>query len=121
MKLSEQLKRQRVKYIISSYQLAGQDTDAFHCYLDDLLLAYPSPLIELALVEVLLDMWVRVPMQRGCDFLVRAHHLLMAWEGSTIASTIAPEQFQQITGLDPSPIFGSSENEIVPPQLRSSC
>lgn len=112
MELREQIKQQRVKHIVSSYQLAGEETEAFNHYLNELLHLYPTPLIELALVETLVDSWLRLPMQRGCEFLTQAHEQLKAWESRRVTSTIAPLQFQQITGLDPSPIFGSSS---VPP------
>lgn len=112
MEFKEQLQQQRVKHIVSSYQLAGNDRETFHRYLDTLFLAYPLPLIELALVETLVDNWLRVPMTKGCEFLAQAHEHLAAWKDSAIATTIAPEQFQQITGLDPSPIFGTAAASI---------
>ncbi len=110
----EQVNQQRVKHIVSSYQLAGTDEGAFEHYLADLLHAYPTPLIELALVETLVDCWVRLPLIRGCEFLAIAHDYLQDWEDrlhplsseQPVATTIAPEQFKQITGLDPAPIFG---------------
>jgi hypothetical protein len=129
MELGEQLNRQRVKHIVSSYQLDSEDTKPFNDYLDGLLRVYPAPLIELAMVETLVDGWLKVPMLKGREFLVKAHELMKTWEGqinepsgsaeSKIVSTIAPEQFQQITGLDPSPIFGpaglpSSQPPIYP-------
>jgi len=118
MELGEQLNRQRVKHIVTSYQLENGEPEAFNNYLEDLLRVYPSPLVELAIVEVLVDSWLKVPMIRGHGFLAQTHELLKGWENqaieqinaaeATIASTIGPEQFQQITGLDPSPIFGPS-------------
>lgn len=114
MKLTKQLNRQRVKYIVSTYQLAGDETDAFQQYLEVLFTQYPTPLIELALVETLVDRWLTVPLLRGCEFLVQVQAQLQRWEKAIsdcdvearITSTIAPEHFYQITGLDPSPIFG---------------
>jgi hypothetical protein len=119
MELGEQLNQQRVKHIISSYQLEGNEAEAFNHHLEDLFRAYPSPLIELALVETLVDSWVKVPMSKGCKFLLKVHEQLKTWEGQEIVSAIAPEQFQQITGLDPTPIFGpagvpSSQSSIQP-------
>jgi hypothetical protein len=105
MELGEKLKQHRVKHIISSYQLEGDESEPFNYYLDDLLKTYPASLLELALVEVLIDGWLRIPMQKGCQFLVRTHRKLREWEACAIASTVDPEQFQQITGLDPNPIF----------------
>lgn len=106
MELGEQIKQQRVKHIVRSYQLEGNETEAFHEYLNQLLNCYPAPMVELALVEVLVNSWLRVPMPRGRAFLAQAHEQLKRWEDRGITTTIAPEQFHQITGLDPGPIFG---------------
>jgi hypothetical protein len=125
MNFGEQLKRQRVKHIVSSYQLAGTDIEAFDQYLTDLFHAYPAPLIELALVETLVDSWVRLSVIRGCEFLAIAHDQLQAWDdrlqtlavNQPIASTVAPEQFRHITGLDPTPVFGLGPRPVVCPSL----
>jgi hypothetical protein len=127
MDFREQLKQQRVKHIVSSYQLAGTDAEAFDHYLADLLHAYPAPLIELALVETLVDCWVRLPVIRGCEFLAIAHDYLQDWDDrlqvfsrqQSVASTIAPEQFQLITGLDPGPVFGLTARLKHPSSGRS--
>ncbi len=118
MELLEQLNQQRVKHIISSYQLNGSDTGAFDSYLDGLFRVYPSPLIELALVEILVDCWLQVPMTRGCQFLVQVQELLQSWENNDVVSTIAPAQFHQITGLDPTPIFGATGTPSPQPHLN---
>jgi hypothetical protein len=109
MDIQEQISRQRVKHIVSSYQLAGNETSQVEAYLDDLLQVYPPPLIELALVETLVDHWANVPLVKGVEFLTQAHDKLKVWESQSIVSTLTPEQFNQITGLDPSPVFGSTE------------
>lgn len=114
MELQDQLNRQRVKHIISSYQLAGQESAQFDPYVDDLLNTYPSPLIELAIAETIVDNWATVPLVRGVKFLKQAHSRLQHWENQPIVSTLTPEQFQQITGLDPTPVFGSAE--LPPPR-----
>lgn len=115
MEVQEAVKRQRVKYIISSYRLDEANSQEFEDYLEMLMAHYPWPLIELALVETLIHNWVQVPMKRGYEFLTQVHEQLQIWEryvliqtetAPSIASTITPEQFQQITNLDPSPIFG---------------
>ena len=106
MELGERLNHQRVKHIVGSYQLQGEDQEAFHRCLEDLLAVYPTPLIELALVETLVDRWLHAPLLRGCEFLTQAHARLKSWQKSDIISTIGPAQFQEITGLDPAPIFG---------------
>jgi hypothetical protein len=109
MEIGEQLSRQRVKHIVSSYQLGGDESMRFDGYLEELLQRYPRPLIELALVETLVDAWSAIPMVRGIDFLSKVHDKLKLWKSQPIVSTLSPAQFQQITGLDPSPIFGSTE------------
>ncbi len=119
MKLGEQLNRQRVKHIISSYQLEGNEPEAFNQYLEDLLRIYPSPLIELALVETLIDHWLKVPMIKGYEFLTKVHEQLKNWEGEEIVSAIAPEQFQQITGLDPTLIFGPAGESVINSKLKT--
>lgn len=118
MEIGEQLRQQRVKHIVNSYQLNGTDAQ-FHENLALLLEQYPSPLIELALVEILVNYWWQVPMPRGSLFLTRVHEQLAAWQSQPIISTISPEQYQQITGLDPTPIFGSSGLPPTSPQTPS--
>ncbi|MBW4582350.1 MAG: hypothetical protein KME42_22510 [Tildeniella nuda ZEHNDER 1965/U140] len=129
MEIGAQLSRQRVKHIVSSYQLDGNDTEAFEQNLHLLLDHYPSPLIELALVQTLVDSWLQVPLLRGYAFLAKAYDLLKQWEqafcqgdslAQELASTISPEQFQQITGLDPTPIFGCSKLSASQAPLHSS-
>ena len=119
MDISTQLSQQRVKHIVNSYQLhqgLPDPIDDFEDYLDDLLQVYPTPLIELALIETLVDHWLAVPLVRGFQFLAHAHQKLKAWETHPIGSTITPEQVQQIAGLDPSPVFGPSQ----PPRRPST-
>jgi hypothetical protein len=120
MEIQDQLSRQRVKHIISSYQLGGDETNQFDTYLGELLQIYPYPLVELALIETLIDHWLSVPMLRGIEFLAQVHSKLKAWESQPIISTITPEQFQQIAGLDPTPIFGSAELPPACPIVRPS-
>lgn len=109
MDLRTEINRQRVLHIVGSYQLDGADGRAFQVELDDLLQRYPAPLIELALVETLVDHWLNVPPFRGLPFLRQASKILQTWEEHPISSTLTPGQFQQVTGLDPSPIFGPGE------------
>ncbi|MBF2002984.1 MAG: hypothetical protein IGS50_18975 [Synechococcales cyanobacterium C42_A2020_086] len=109
MKLQEQVSRQRVKHIVSSYQLSGDEPHQFELYLEELLRLYPYPLIELALIETLVDQWISVPLRRGVEFLAQTHNKLKSWENQPIVSTMTPAQFRDIAGLDPTPIFGSSE------------
>jgi hypothetical protein len=114
MEIREKLNQQRVKHIVSSYQLGGNEESYFDSYLEELLQIYPYPLIELALVETLIDQWLSVPLTRGVEFLAQTHSKLKAWEEQPIVSTITPEQFHHIAGLDPSPIFGSIELPSTP-------
>lgn len=120
MEIREQLSQQRVKYIVSSYQLSGNEVDRFNIYLEELLQIYPPPLIELALIETLVDQWSSVPMLKGVKFLTQAHNKLKTWENQPIVSTITPAQFQQIAGLDPTPVFGSTELPPTRPIMRPS-
>lgn len=127
MEIGAQLKRQRIQHIISSYQLAGNETEAFDRDLELLLDHYPLPLIELALVETLVAHWLQVPLLRGCKLLNKVHKQLQMWKTQALQhdaaaqqciSAVSPEQFQQITGLDPTPIFGANFSTPQPP-IRS--
>lgn len=120
MEIWQQLNQQRVKHIVSSYQLGGDEATQFDLYLQELLELYPCPLIELALVETLIDHWLAVPLVRGVNFLAQAHDKLKLWESQPIVSTITPEQFQHIAGLDPTPVFGSPEIPPPAPIVRPS-
>jgi hypothetical protein len=120
MEIREQVSRQRVKHIVSSYQLVGDEATRFEGYLEDLLQCYPRPLIELALIETLVDGWLSIPMTRGVKFLGQAHDKLRRWESQPIVSTVTPSQFQQIAGLDPAPVFGSEELPPPSPIVISS-
>ena len=110
MEIWEEISRQRVQYIIDSYQLDQADDESsneyFAEYLEDLLQAYAPPQIELALVQVLVENWRAIPLTRGIPFLERSHHLLKQWETGKSLSIISPTQFRLITGLDPTPVFG---------------
>jgi hypothetical protein len=114
MELQDQLKRQRVRHIVSSYQLDGSEPEAFAQFLDDLLLLYPSGLVELALVDVLAASWLHIPMEKGCAFLEKTHALLRLWRDQGVRSSITSDQFQQVTGLDPGPLFGQTTYSQTP-------
>ncbi len=106
MEIWEKISRQRVRYIVDSYQLEGEDNEDFDDYLEDLLQAYPPPQIELALVQVLTESWQTFPIVRGVNFLERSHQLLKTWENRIITAKVSPLHFHLITGLDPTPVFG---------------
>jgi hypothetical protein len=110
MELWEQVCRQRIKYIVDCYELDfGESAEDFADYLQELWLAYAYAQIELALVETLVASWIQIPAIKGMSFLYQVHDRLRSWEYlSVIPSTITPDQFQQITALDPTPIFGQS-------------
>lgn len=117
------IQRQRVKHIVSSYHLDGaeidgSETERFHCRLEQLLNHHPTPLVELALVEVLVDSWIHVPPLRGLAFLAQTQRLLEQWKDQSIVSTLTPQQFQQITNLDPIPVFGMGDRPSA--SLKSS-
>ena len=107
MELWEQVSRQRVYYIIDSYELHGDDMEDFVDYLDDLLNAYAPPQIELAIVETIVASWLKLPLIKGLEFIEQTHARLRSWESiSNFPITLTASQFQQITGLDPTPVFG---------------
>lgn len=113
MELWEQLSRQRVRYITESYELYGDAIDDFDDYLEDLLLAYPPPQIELAIVETLVESWLQMPLVKGIAFIESVHERLKSWEKSiSVKPSITPSQFRQISGLDPTPVFGENYNSI---------
>ncbi len=107
MTLQQQIQQQRFRHIISSYQLNGEDSQLCDACLTAMLQLYPTGLIELALVQTLVQNWARVPMLRGFEFFQQVEELLTQWETSAIAVSFSPIEFQQVTGLDASPIFGS--------------
>ncbi|GAB4132838.1 MAG: hypothetical protein Fur0046_02980 [Cyanobacteria bacterium J069] len=121
--LLEHVNQQRVKHIVKIYALDSIEAKDFHTCLEALLSLYPAPLIELALVETLVDGWAAVPMPRGLAFMAQVRDRLRYWETQReldpIISTLTPQQFHHITGLDPAPIFGQSIPEEVAEQATS--
>jgi hypothetical protein len=112
MELWEKISRQRVQYIIDSYELYGDYTEDFDDYLQELLIAYAPPQIEVAIVETIVASWLKLPLAKGIEFIEQVHELLKAWEDSNGNSTLTPSQFQQITGLDPTPVFGQYHGDF---------
>ncbi|NER78243.1 MAG: hypothetical protein F6K42_01445 [Leptolyngbya sp. SIO1D8] len=96
------LQWQRLHHIVNSYSLAGEELETFSPKLDLLVKDYPWFLIELALVEVLSQNWLRYPMPRGLLFLEQVQRCLQKWqEAAIVSSWVTPDQFEQITGLTP--------------------
>ncbi|MBM0744202.1 hypothetical protein JOY44_21720 [Phormidium sp. CLA17] len=122
MELQEKIKRQRVQHIVTSYHLDGT-VESFQAALETLLATYPTPLVELALVETLVSHWLQVPLLRGQEFLSEVGSLLKEWEHcilltengeeNAINCSVTSAQFYQITGLDPTPIFGITAKSSV--------
>jgi hypothetical protein len=110
MKLQERIDQQRLDHIITSYALVGEDTLCFQSYLQDLLRHYPTPLIELSLVEVLVRHWSLPPLPRGIPFLQEAWAILHQWEQGEGTSSITSIQFEWITGLTPLRVSHSQLN-----------
>lgn len=107
MDIQSEISRQRVKHIVDSYHLQGNEMALCEGYLDELMERFPMPAVELALVETLLKNWLTIPMPRGKAFLEKTHDLLKQWKESTeVETTVSMEQFRHITGLDPAPVFG---------------
>jgi hypothetical protein len=107
MTLQEQVQQQRVKHIVSSYQLDSEDADLCESCLAELLQLYPTGLLELALVETIVQNWAQVPMVRGIQFFRQVQDLLKDWQSNEISISFSPDEFQLVTGLDASPIFGA--------------
>jgi len=80
MELQQRINQQRVRHIIDSYQLMGDDGTAFENTLNQLLSQYPHRLIELALVETLIKSWLTVPRVKGISFLGATHSKLQQWQ-----------------------------------------
>ncbi len=111
MDLSARVAGQRVRHIIDSYQLDGRDREEFARQLDELLRIYPTPDIELAIVETLVAQWFHPPILKGIPFLQATKKRLLA---PATPSSITPAHFQHITGLDPAPIFGDRPHPSAP-------
>lgn len=111
MQLKDKVDRQRVNYIIQSYHLDKGETEGFAQRLIQLFNRFPTPMIELALVQILVDSWLVFPLPRGLSFLEKVSVKLNDWQKEGVNSTIDPEQFRHITGLDPQPIFWLLENQ----------
>ena len=120
MNIQAQIDRYRLQYIVDNYQLRGNDNiDAFEMALTELLDNYPTPIVELAIVETLVTGWLNVPMVRGCAFLHHVHEQLLLWHNYSIVSTLTTTQFQSITGLSPNPILKNAPAFAPQPEAQT--
>ncbi len=97
--------QQRIKFIVASYDLAGNDSQSFETHLNALMGKVPLMLLELAVVETLIRHWLKVPVERGVRFLDHTQQLLMLWQKGKLDIGLTPLHFEMITGLDPTPTF----------------
>lgn len=107
MTLQQRVDQQRVKHIIASFQLAGDDEPRFASRLDQLFAQYPSSWLELAIAEVVVLNWLVMPLPRGVSVLHQVQNLLAQWQCHGITNLLTEAEFQRITGLDPYPVFCS--------------
>ncbi len=105
--LRQRVDQQRVKHIIESFHLSGQDGSRFDDRLERLLGEYSSTWLELAIAEVLVLNWLIVPLPRGLEVLRQVHNLLVQWQAHGMTNLLTELEFQRITGLDPVPVFYS--------------
>ena len=99
------IQQQRIQHIVDSYALAGRETAAFRDGLAAILDQYSFWMVEWALVDVLVQNWLRYPLPRGRAFLHQVEGCLQTWvHDGAISSALTPEQFQLIAGL-PAPTF----------------
>ena len=83
----------------------GTDGETFDAYLAEMISNYAMPIMELAFAETILDVWTVVPLPRGVLFLEHANNILQYWSEKGFSSRLTPDDFKQITGLDPAPII----------------
>ena len=90
MDIQERIARQRIQHIVESYQLDGDDGDAFASYLAQLMEVYPQPLLELALTEAIVKGWSEIPMRKGMPFICKVHEQLRLWQPELEPSLSTP-------------------------------
>jgi len=98
MELQERISRQRIFYIIDSYQLLGSPpipAELDHKF-SQLLSNYSQEILELAIANCIAKAWTQLPMPRGQVFL----DLLTDHLHNQLPNQLTPQQFQQITGLE---------------------
>ena len=105
MDIQERITRQRVHHIVASYQLDGDDGDAFADTLSQLLEMYPQALIELALAESIVEGWSDIPMPKGIPFIQKVQNKLQSWQpdlellsgSSTSLKTLNPQFYRAMS------------------------
>jgi hypothetical protein len=112
MEISQFSYQQRIDIIVTSYNLAGYDTSAFEEHLHTLMGQVPLLLLELAMVEIVVRQWLKVPFERGVLFLERTYHLLALWQQGQFDSALTPFHFEMVTGLDPTPTFARLDQAL---------
>lgn len=95
MEIQKRIIRQRVQHIVNSYQLDGNDGDAFTDCLTQLLENYPQSLVELALTKSIVKGWSDVPMQKGMSFIYGMHERLRSWQSESALSNQASAVFNK--------------------------
>ncbi len=128
MDIQERITRQRVKHIVDSYQLDGEDVDAFADYLTKLLETYPQSLIEIALTEGIVKGWSEIPMQKGMPFIQAVHERLRSWQYEPESSSQLPSvcnlpptsksmgaTFLDVRASNPNPIDPESIDTVLTP------
>ena len=104
---------QRINHIFTAYQLWGSQADRVRQQIIQLLAQYPAPLMELAIVEVLVQQWLTALFPRGLQFIDRVQQWLDACATVGISLTVLPPQFQAITGLDPHGVYSQLPEFLV--------
>jgi hypothetical protein len=107
MTLQQQIDRQRVKYIVESFRLGGDEEARFDDRLESLMAHYPIAWLELALAQVVVLNWLIIPLPRGLEVIRQVQNLLRQWERHGVTSLLNPQEFHRVTGLDPNPVFRS--------------
>ncbi|MEL6135981.1 MAG: hypothetical protein AAFR42_01005 [Cyanobacteria bacterium J06628_6] len=117
MEIQALINRQRVKHIVDSYCLQGNEAETFELHLNELLSQYPSSTLELALIEVLVDGWSDMPMERGLSYLYKVRDRLQQWQLTGRDGRLTPAKFEQITGLDAAFVFSEAPSCLLKPPL----
>lgn len=121
MDIQAHITRQRVQYIVDSYQLDGSDGSTFADYLTKLLAAYPQALVELALTEAIVKGWSEIPMKKGMPFIQEVHKRLRSWQTDLDIASQRMSAFKTANSkiLDTTPVEAEAAKPQ-PPKLSES-